>query len=631
MMKMMKKIWNRKQAAVMMSVMLMMSGCGAETAPAQAGTAAAEKQAAPSKEVTAGGSREVDVTVSAAEYLSTATEAGTATEELFTDRDLEGSYDAEKAVTIRLSDSGSDVDGSGAVAQGNQITITGKGTYVVTGSLSDGQIVVDAGDEKVQLVLAGAEITNDDSACIYIKSADKAFLTLAEGTENSLSDTGSEYSQTDENTTVDGVVFSKDDLTVNGSGSLAVNAGYKHGIVTKDDLKVTGGTITISAKNGKGLQGKDSVRIGGGTVTIEESKEGIEGQEIYLIDGDVSVTSSDDGLNAANKDSDSSTETATSKNSSTKADSTETGSTKSGNAKNSSTKDDSAETGSMKFGGFGPGGMMDADESCLIRIAGGSLYVNVGGDGIDSNGMLYVEGGSILVDGPVNDGNGALDYGIEGVITGGTLIAAGSAGMAEGFVDSSTQYSLLVNFDETVSGGTTVTLTDESGNTILTATPVKDYRSVVFSSPDLKQGTYTVTAGTQEVTAEIDSICTRVGQGGFGGKNGFGGRDGSGGRGGMNGERPSFGDGQTPPELPDGELPSFGDGQTPPELPDGERPSFGDGQTSPELPDGERPSFGDGQTPPERPDGKQKKKKGDAQQNGQNGEKEDSHEQNETA
>lgn len=168
-------------------------------------------------------------------------------EGMFTERDIDTGYDESNSTIITLSDSSAEVTGEGVNADGTTITITSEGTYIFSGELKEGQIIVDVDDsEKVQIVLNGVTITNDDSACIYVKCADKVFVTLAQGTENSLSDSGSEYIQEDSETNVDGVIYSKDDITFNGSGSLTINASYANGIVGKDDVKFTGGTYNLS-------------------------------------------------------------------------------------------------------------------------------------------------------------------------------------------------------------------------------------------------------------------------------------------------------------------------------------------------------------------------------------------------
>ena len=153
---------------------------------------------------------------------------------MFTDRDLDWSYDESNSVRIALAQGGSTADSSAVLIDGNTVTITEEGVYVVTGTLKDGQIIVNVSDtEKVQIVLAEAQITNETGAAVYVKQADKVFLTLAEGTQNTLTNGGT-YAAIDEND-IDAVIFSKEDLTVNGSGSLTVTAKSGHGIVSKDD------------------------------------------------------------------------------------------------------------------------------------------------------------------------------------------------------------------------------------------------------------------------------------------------------------------------------------------------------------------------------------------------------------
>lgn len=250
----------------------------------------------------------------------------------FTSNDLEVGYDESTATQITLNGSDISVSGDGAAAENGVLTISKEGTYVVTGTLNDGQILVDAADtDKIQIVLNGVTVTNQDNAAIYIKSADKVFITLPEGTVNTLTD-GSAYVQTDDNN-VDGVIYSKADLTINGSGTLNVTGNYKHGIASKDDLVITGGiinvtavkdalngkdavkikdgTITLSAETGNGIQSKNDedatkgyVYIAGGEVTVTKSEEGIEGTVIQIDDGIVNITANDDGLNAASATSD---------------------------------------------------------------------------------------------------------------------------------------------------------------------------------------------------------------------------------------------------------------------------------------------------------------------------------------
>ena len=268
-------------------------------------------------------------------------------DDMFTERDLDVGYDESNAVKINLADDsttvtvGDDTEtdaskadetkaddsktdetkadetkadesetnetetaSSGVSISGNIITITKEGTYVLSGALSEGQIVVDADSAKVQLVLDNADITCASSAAIYVKNADKTFITLAEGSENILMNTA-EYETIDDNN-IDAVIFSKDDLTLNGKGTLTINSEYGHGIVSKDDLKLVGGTCNITAKN-HALSGKDSVRIAAGTYNLTSGKDGIHSENadddekgfVYIASGDFTIESTGDGIDAS--------------------------------------------------------------------------------------------------------------------------------------------------------------------------------------------------------------------------------------------------------------------------------------------------------------------------------------------
>lgn len=263
-------------------------------------------------------------------------------DDMFTERDLDVGYDESNAIKINLADDsttvtvGDDTEtdvskadetkaddsktdetkadesetnetenaASGVYISGNIITITKEGTYVFSGALSEGQIVVDADSAEVQLVLDNADITCASSAAIYVKNADKAFITLAEGAENILMNTA-EYEAIDDNN-IDAVIFSKDDLTLNGKGTLTVNSEYGHGIVSKDDLKLVGGTYNITAEN-HALSGKDSVRIADGTYNLTSGKDGIHSENadddekgfVYIASGDFTIESTGDGIDAS--------------------------------------------------------------------------------------------------------------------------------------------------------------------------------------------------------------------------------------------------------------------------------------------------------------------------------------------
>lgn len=227
------------------------------------------------------------------------------TSSMFTDRDLEVGYDEETAVQIECSADSAACDSDAVKISGSTVTITDEGTYILSGTLSDGMVLIQADDtDKIQLVLDGINISNSSSAAIYAAQADKVFITTAPGSENVLSNGGS-YTAVDESN-IDSVIFSKADLTLNGEGSLTVSAEAGHGIVSKDDLVLTSGTYEITSKS-HGLSGKDSVRIVGGTYGITCGKDGIHSENteddslgyVYIAGGTFQIVSDGDGISAS--------------------------------------------------------------------------------------------------------------------------------------------------------------------------------------------------------------------------------------------------------------------------------------------------------------------------------------------
>ena len=222
----------------------------------------------------------------------------------FTDREKSGSYKVSEAVKITLNKTTATVSGSGAKADGSTITITEEGVYIVSGTLEDGQIIVDASDsDKVQIVLDGVNINCETNAAIYVREADKVFITLAENSSNTLGG-GNEYTQIDDNT-VDGVIFSKSDLVCNGTGSLTIEADYKHGIVSKDDLVITGGTYKITAAD-NGITAKDQLKILDGSFDIDAANSAVKAKNadnaelgnIYIAGGIFTIEAEQDGFHA---------------------------------------------------------------------------------------------------------------------------------------------------------------------------------------------------------------------------------------------------------------------------------------------------------------------------------------------
>ena len=544
--------------------------------------------------------------------------------ELFTERDLSGDYETEGSTTVTASGTSFKVEGSGAAADGNVLTISEEGTYILSGSITDGHIVVEADDtSKVQLVFNGLTLTSSDYSALYVKNADKVFVTLAKGTENKIAD-GSAYKANSEDSNVDSAIFSKSDLTINGSGSLTVEGSMSHAIVSKDDLKIASGTITATSV-GSSICGKDSVRIADGTITVTSGGDGIKSNNdedaekgyIYIGGGKITVKSDTDGIQAettfvaenaeisitSGGGSENSSKTHSESfggwghwdNSSTASseDSTSAKGIKASgdiDIKSGSVTIDSADdsvhsnsnititdgTLSVTSGddgihadtsliinsgkvtitksyeglessavtinggevdvtasddGINCGGGSDssamggrmgqntftANSDVYLKITGGTVRVNSGGDGLDSNNTISIEGGTIYVDGPTDNGNAAVDYEVSATISGGTLIAVGTSGMAEALSEDSTQASILYAFSSNHSAGEKLTLKSGTGEEILSYTAAKSFNAVNLSSADIKSGeTYTLTAGSESVTIEMTSNTYSNVQGGMG-------------------------------------------------------------------------------------------------------------------
>lgn len=269
--------------------------------------------------------------------------------EMFSDRDLEQEADLTDAQYITVSD-------------GEDITLSEEGVYVLSGTATDVTVYVENEEAKIQIVLDGVSITNSDSPAIYVKAADKVFITTTEGSENTLEVTG-EYTA-DGDTNLDAVIFSKDDITLNGLGTLTLITSQGNGISGKDDVVITGGTYVIEA--GKhGIEAKDLVAINDGTFDIS-AVEGLEATNITINDGTIDIYATDDGINTTSK----------------------------------STAYDVVTT-----------------------INGGDINIEMGQgdtDAIDSNGDIYINGGNINI-----TANSPFDYDGQGELNGGTLTVNG--------------------------------------------------------------------------------------------------------------------------------------------------------------------------------------------------------------
>lgn len=546
-------------------------------------------------------------------------------------------WDSSEVIRITLSGNSITAGGDGVTVDGSTATITSAGTYSLTGSLDDGQIIVDTEDEDtVRLILNGASISSSTSAPISIMTAEKAVIILADNTENYVSDSDSYLFEDPEEDEPNAAIFSKSDLTIYGGGALTVTGNYNDGIASKDGLIIAGGNITVNSiddgirgkdylivKDGqvtvtvqgdglksdndedtekgyisieagvinvtsggdaiqastdvmitggefflssgggssnfvdentsaKGIKGVVNVNIDGGTFTIDsaddaihsngslvindgtfaiasgddgmhadatleinygdfritESYEGIESAVITINDGNFYIVSSDDGINVAG-----------------------------GNDGSGMMNREPGQGGRQGGGRPGQGGGPGQDDfaslgSYYLYINGGYIVIDAAGDGLDSNGSIEMTDGVVIVNGPTENMNGALDYMGSFQITGGFLVAAGSSGMAQAPSESSTQYSLLVNLDTTQRAGTLVRIQTSDGQEILTFAPSKEYQSIVLSSPALAGGsTYevyyggssdgtvsdglyqggTYTPGSKYTSFTISSIVTQLG------------------------------------------------------------------------------------------------------------------------
>lgn len=583
----------------------------------------------------------------------------------FSNNDTTYDYDESEAKTVGDSE--------------KTVKITAEGTYVVSGEHES--ITVSAPDTaKVRIILKNATVSNTSGPAIYIEKADKVFITACEGTVNTLSD-GTSYTGDFKDTNIDGAIFSKTDLTLNGEGTLNITGNCKCGVVSKDDLIICGLNLTVKS-TGCALEGKDCVKIKDAAITVSAGGDGIRSTNteksnkgfVYIETGNIDITSGNDGIQAATvlKAANGNVKiTAGGGAADTKQNSG--GRNMPGFGGSTQTTDDEESTKGLKAGslilideggfevsskedsfhsngdieinggsftaaagedGFHAdnnliikggsitvsqsyeglegqkvtvtGGNIDitasddginaagsssssstggrpgsSDSNALITIGGGYIVVNASGDGIDSNGNVAITGGTVLVSGPADNGNGAFDYGGEATVSGGTVILCGSSGMAQGFSDKSEQASFMYTLDSSASAGSSVALTDENGNVLASFIPAKQYNNVVISTPSLKNGSSyklviggtvsgadkngyassgSVSSAAQTLDIKLTGITTAIGSGGMSGGNMGGGNKGRFGGGqapGMNGGAPgdTNGDnGGTPPDKPNGRM-----------------------------------------------------------------------------
>ena len=307
----------------------------------------------------------------------------------FTTNDQNGSWDTTGAAVVTLTGDGASVSGNGAYVYDGNVVIAEAGRYVFSGNLEDGSIIVDAHDSsKVWILLDGVEINCSDDACIQVDQADKVFLTLAEGSENTLI-SGSAYSDTALSDGTDGAIFAHDDLTINGSGSLTVTAQYSHGISANDDLVITGGTITISAAD-DAIHVNDSIRIKDAAITVTAGDDGllttneVENGYLYIESGTLDITASGDGIHTTGDV------------------------TVAGGETNISAEDDGIHSDASVF--VQSGTILISDcyegiEALIIDVSGGDVSINCEDDGFNANGgSSDMFGGGGQMGGGQNDG-----------------------------------------------------------------------------------------------------------------------------------------------------------------------------------------------------------------------------------
>ena len=488
------------------------------------------------------------------------------------------SYDESHATQITLADQTATVTGQGASFSDQTVTITQAGTYVLTGSGKNIKLVVEAADtDQVHLVFQSLTLEGEGTL-LQVNKAQEVVISLVEGSQNALTE-----SQASDDEEVKATIHSQVPLTLNGTGNLTLTALTKNALEVEDDLKVLGGTYTVKAANhgfkaegaldieaatltieaGKdglhaehdetteranislnptqlsiaatedGVDAGNELTIKGGTITVSQSEEGLEARVIRQLGGNVTIKSSDDGVNASAGSSSKTTDTsATSKTTDASATSntadtsssagqatTDSGTTSSSASQatadpaatsqaDQANKDKNATPPSPPAGqappqggqppqngqgpgGMPPGGQEESDPSLQIILEGGTLTIDAEGDGIDSNGTVSISGGSLVVNGSVQGGNGPLDAAGDITITGGTVWALGTSDMLQGFAQGSTQASITANIAGTA--GQTLIILDANGKEVTRQTASKDFQAVIMFSADLVDGqTYTI-------------------------------------------------------------------------------------------------------------------------------------------
>lgn len=371
--------------------------------------------------------------------------------DMFTQRDSDPSYDESESVVVLLQGDRASCDAASVIVDGTTVTITGEGCYILRGTLEDGQVVVTAGQEdKLQLVLDGASITSKASAALYISQADKVFVTSAPGSENALLNGGS-FQGGDG---IDGALFSRDDLTLNGSGTLRITSPGGHGIVCKDDLVITGGSYDIVCAS-HGLDANDSIRIKGATLTVDAGKDGIHADDsgdaalgsVYLSGGSCRIEAEGDGISASSylQMVGGSVEILAG-----------------GGSENG--EDHSSEGWGQHGGGMPPGGMRPGGRSVSVAAEEDSTSMK----GLKAQTVLQIQGGSLTID---SADDGLHSDGSVSILGGDMKIASGDDGIHaettlsvwDGTIHITESYEGLEALDIWIGGGEISLIADDDG------------------------------------------------------------------------------------------------------------------------------------------------------------------------
>ena len=485
----------------------------------------------------------------------------------YTNEDL--TWDSSDEKTIDLANPAAT---DGVSVENGTITITSGGTYRLTGEYS-GQVKIDAAKtDTVRLVLDNAKITNSTGAALNVVSAAEAIIYTAAGTTNTVADEANYTATGDDDP--DAAIYSTANLTLAGEGSLSVEGAYEEGIHTTGGLVIASGTLEVNAAN-TGIKGKDYVditggivnvtaaqdgikstntddeskgftrlsagsvtvsagddglkaphtlEISGGTLNIEKSNEGIEAQYINILDGDVTVNSTDDGINASLKDSSSDTSSDTTSGTAPAGQQTQQnqngqvqqapagGGTAPGGSQGSTGQNQNMPQpptdGAMPGGGGGIFEVVDA----AINISGGTVVVNAEGDGIDSNGTATFSGGTVTVNGPTAGGNNALDSNGDLLLNGGTVTAGSTADMFEAPSSASTSGYLKITDSSALTQGSTIQVTDSSGTVVANyKITTSGVQLVLVSNKNIVKGqSYTVSVTSGSVDAASTTAASGV-------------------------------------------------------------------------------------------------------------------------